>query len=124
MLAGQKMSPTSHILSDSRRSTPSSKLDAVYSEEMRRIAWGPNRVPDRYVVPMSNGAPTNATSDSPTLRTSSRYGALRNVLIPDQFGSSPRWKQLISVLSSMESAHCLPNSWARRRAATHRGGGR
>src|SRR6185436_16348519 len=119
ILAGQKMSPTSHILSDSRRSTPSSKLYAVYSDEILRIACGPNRVPERYVVPISNGAPRNATSYSPTFRTSSRYGIFRNVLMPDQCGSSPRWKQLISVLSSIESAHGSPSSFARRHSASH-----
>jgi hypothetical protein len=39
--------------------------------------------------------------------------------MPDQWGSSPRWKQLISVLSSIESAHGSPNSWARRHSASH-----
>ena len=38
---------------------------------MRRIPCGPNLVPVRNVQPTSNGAPTNATSYSPTLRTSS-----------------------------------------------------
>ena len=39
--------------------------------------------------------------------------------MPDQCGSSPRWKQLISVLSSMESTHSRPNSLPRRTSSCH-----
>lgn len=59
---------------------------------------------------MSKGAPRKATSYSPTRGTSSRNGHLRKVLIPDQWGSSPRWKQLISSRSSIEAAASRPSS--------------
>jgi hypothetical protein len=58
--------------------------------EARRTPCGPNRVPVLLVVPQSSGAPTNATSYSPTLLTSSQYGAFRNVLMPAKYGSNPR----------------------------------
>ena len=79
---------------------------------------GPNRVPDRYVVPPSNGAPSTATSYSPHRRTSSRYGALRNVLMPAKWGSSPREKVGIR-LSTMESAPGSPNSRPRATSSSH-----
>lgn len=91
MLAGMtKMSPTSPIVISSSRSMPRSGLYESYRAEMRRTAWGPNRVPERYVVPMSNGAPTTATSNRPTSRMFSTYGDFRKVLMPANMGSSPR----------------------------------
>ena len=42
-----KTSPRSAIVTDSRRSTPSSKLYGPYSAEIRRMPCGPNRVPGR-----------------------------------------------------------------------------
>ena len=92
-----KTSPRSAIVIDSRRSTPSSKLYGPYSAEILRMPCGPNRVPERYVVPPSNGTPRTATSYSPHRRTSSTYGALRKVLMPAKCGSSPRLNVGIAV---------------------------
>ena len=79
---------------------------------------GPKRVPDRYVVPPSNGAPSTATSYSPQRRTSSTYGALRKVLIPAKCGSSPR-ENVGIVRSLMESAPGRPYSRPRAISSCH-----
>ena len=103
---------------DSRRSTPSSKEYGPYSAEILRIPCGPKRVPERYVVPPSKGAPKTATSYSPQRRTSSTYGALRKVLMPAKCGSSPRLKVGMRR-STMESAPCRPSSRPRATSSSH-----
>src|SRR5258708_22049369 len=79
---------------------------------------GPNLVPGGYVVPPSKGAPSTATSYSPQRRTSSRYGALRKVLMPAKCGSSPRENVGIR-LSTMESAPGRPSSSPRATSSSH-----
>ena len=73
------------------------------------MPWGPNRVPDLYVVPPSKGTPKHVTSYAPTSCTFSQNGAFRNVLIPAKCGSSPR-ENVGMFLSSSEEAPGRPIS--------------